>query len=148
MAQKQIELGLKYLKNLKKRKIEDNKKESVKRQLFCDERPVSPGNIQRANTPLSYDCVGDGSQTIFFIGYKFPKDVNYKCEECFLYNIDVVYGVELDIYLHNNCTYGESNLREYIARGNKEDDEINFCEKCKKPLYIIRPYHSDHLDFA
>jgi hypothetical protein len=148
MAQRQIELGLKYLKNIRKRKIEDDKKESVKKQLFCDEQPVSPRNIQRTNTPLSYDCVGDGSQTIFFIGYKFPADVHYKCEECFVRHIGFAHEVELDIYLHSNCTYGESNLREYIARGNKEEDETNFCIKCKKPLYIIRPYHSSHLDFA
>lgn len=148
MAQKHVELGLKYLKSLKRKHIDEEKREKVKRQLFCDERPVSPRNIQSSDTPLSYDCVSDGSPTIYFMGWKFPTDVNYKCEQCFIHSIDFAYEVEIEIYLNSNITYGESNLREYIARGNKEDHESNFCTVCKKPLYIIRPYHSDHLDFA
>lgn len=147
MAQKQIELGLKYLKNIRKRKIEDDKKELVKKVLFTDEQPRSPGDIQRSTTPLSYDCVGDGSQTIFFIGYKFPSDYLYKCEECFIRNIDFAFEIELDIYLHNNRTYGEKNFLQYKREGHEENCETNFCENCKKPLYVIRPYHSDHLDF-
>jgi len=148
MAQKQIELGLKYLKNIRKRKIDEEKKDNIKKRLFCDERPVSPRHIQHTDTPLSYDCVSDGSQTIFFIGYKFAADTNYKCEDCFVRGLEFLFDVELEIYLHTNCTYGESNLIEYKQRGNKEDDETNFCVDCKKPLYVIRPYHSDHLDFA
>ena len=148
MAQRQIELGLKYQKSLKRKTISEEKKEKVKRVLFTDERPLSPGPVQRPSTPLSYDISDDGSATIFFIGYKFPRDSHYSCQECFTRDIVTNHDVELEIYLHTNCTYGERNLIEYHSLGFRETDESNKCKVCYKPLYIIRPYHSSHLDFA
>ena len=148
MAQKQIELALEYQKNLKRKTISEEKKDKVKRVLFTDERPLSPGPVQRSNTPLSYDCVGDGSQTIFFIGYKYPQDQLYRCERCFTRDIKTTHQVELEIILHQNCTYGEKNYLQFLSEGYSELDCTNRCDWCSVPLYIIRSYHSDHLDFA
>lgn len=141
-------MALEYQKNLKRKTTSEEKKEKVKRVLFTDERAVSPGPVQRSSTPLSYDISSDGSQTIFFIGYKYPSDTYYSCEECFTRDIVFTHKVEEEIILHTNCTYGERNLRDYHNLGFKEEDQSNFCKVCRKPLYIIRPYHSCHLDFA
>lgn len=148
MAQKHIELGLKYMRTLNKRKIDEESKDKVKRRLFCDERAVSPGPVQHTSVDNSNDIVSDGSPTIFFIGYKFPSDYAYKCEECFVGDINSKHKVEIELYLHSNRSYGERNFLEYKREGYSESDSSNFCEQCKIPLYVIRPYHSSHLDFA
>lgn len=148
MTQKQVEVALEYHNKLKRKTISEEKKDKVKRQLFTDERPLSPGPVQHSNTPLSYDISSDGSQTIFFIGYKFPSDTDYSCQECFVGNISAITTVESEIYLHSNCTYGEKNLIEFHNLGFSENDPVNYCKICKAPLFIIRAYHSSHLDFA
>lgn len=168
MAQKQILLAKAYALTLQLQRRENRKRhinveqlEKCKRRILCDpnpseadvrilsdERPISPVPVQSADTPLSYDISSDGSQTIFFIGYKFPQDRYYHCEKCFINTIDYSHPVELEIICHTNCTYGEKNYLQFKAEGHSVSNLTNWCKVCNAPLYIIRPYHSDHLDFA
>lgn len=166
MAQRQVELAEAYLRKLKdrsdkKRHINHEQLEKCKRRILCDpnpskadvdilfnHRPVSPVPVESVPTPLSYDISSDGSQTIFFIGYKYPQDKYYQCEKCFVKNINYSHPVELEIVCHKNCTYGEKNYLRFKAEGYTVSDLTNWCKVCNDPLYVIRPYHSDHLDFA
>jgi len=155
MTQRQIDIGKEYQKNLKVEK--NNRKRArtsldreilkARRQLFCNERPVSPIVVQCDNTPMSYNNISDNIQTVFFMGYKFPSDQYYKCASCFVRQCTFVTSVEEEIFLHQHTTVGEISLKEFLLRWQSQDDKSNICYQCKKRLTIIRPYDSAHLDF-
>lgn len=130
-------------------KYVQEKKNSVKRKLFCDEQPRSPKHCERSNTPLSYDVAGSNSATVFFMGFKFPYDEKYKCQTCFEKGLFAgLTDIEKEQCVESNLTHGEISLVEFYNRLESREDQKNKCSRCNIYLTIIRPYDSAHLDFA
>lgn len=116
------------------------KLKKVRRELFCDDRPRSPGVVQRSDSPLSYSLTGNADRTVFFMGFKLPSDTDYKCQTCFCANNLEVKDNKLDGYIYT----GEISEQEFLKRG----EPFTVCSVCNKYLTIVRPYDSAHLDFA
>lgn len=151
MTQQHINLGkeyLKVLKNTRKRKISTENKSRVCKQLFCDERPVSPTVVQHNNDPMSYNNLSNSEETIFFMGYKFPADKNYKCAACFERALSSgLSEVEKELCLDANLITGEISYKQFKNNLWSREDPLNVCYSCKKQLTVIRQYDSAHLDF-
>lgn len=112
----------------KKRKyLSEEKKEKVKRRLFCDEKLKEEDSpcTSRSTTPLSYEK--KDTRIIFFVGCKKPDDKHYFCQVCFdnKYNIDTFEDSEF-LYV------GE---REYSISFKPTFDE--HCCVCWKKLYRV-----------
>lgn len=121
------------------------KLKKVKRRLFCDE-PMpnrSTDIVKSTRTPLSYSPTGSSSRTVFFMGYKQQtvESDEWYCATCFA-NIHCI-SEEKEIptkYLYT----GEISEQEFLKKG----EPFTTCTLCNKYLTIVRPYSSDHLDFA
>lgn len=122
MAQAQVDLMK------KKYNISHEKREKVKRKLFCDEtvpkqeedEPVQ----KRSTTPLSYKRQ---NRIIWFLGAKKPDDKRYYCITCF----EDKYYIDTD----TETKYLYSGDRHYEVSFQPTLEE--FCCACSKKLYKV-----------
>ena len=89
---------------------------------------------------LEFNEENKKEMSIFFFGYKKPRDILYKCEECFRKEIQ---REDIDSFL----TYGQSSYETFLSNKKKESYLYNYCVECKIRLYIIRPKGTVELDF-
>jgi hypothetical protein len=129
----------------------DNLPKPKKIKLECEEKPVSPTNIKKRNTPLSFSV--EQELTVFFQGYRFPYDTNkegghkYYCAECMLNRVSFKPGENKNLFLEHYISTGELPLDEFHKRLYSRTDSCNICAVCEKLLTVVRPYDSAHLDF-
>lgn len=155
MTQKQVELRKEYLKVLKntaKRNIAKQAKDRVKKNLLlCYERAKSPDCKQRNNTPLSYSVIADNAEFVYFLAYRFDEySKGYQCSTCFCTLCPAsatLSDKERFIWLEKHSTYWEISLKQFYKNLQSLSDDNLKCVNCKKPLTILRPYHSAHLNF-